>query len=242
MEKVCEGELIPQNICVYAKQPSWKIEAARITLHHQGRLDSGWQTVVGLGAYIWSCQECEDSLVLQLTSGAHMPIGAAGGKDACPLVPGHADASLGTSGRGSYCSPTGRQLEVEQCTLGPDMIDTSAQCTLCPSLAEDSCCLQSREECIPWESLVRRSLLAEGTVIVSPTLSTMAQGLPNDESGVGKLTSCHGVWCKYGHVPQGAVAPRRQGCDLMQARSCCTEGRDREALDILQLLYEDDVV
>jgi hypothetical protein len=55
-----------------------------------------------------------------------MPVRAVKGEDASSLVPGYADVAPGTSGSVRCCGPTGGWLEVEQGTLGPCVVDTSA--------------------------------------------------------------------------------------------------------------------
>ena len=69
--------------------------------------------------------------MLKLTGSAYVPIGAAGGEDACTLVPGHTDVPLGVRDRIGRCGPTRRWLKVEQGTLGPNVINASASGTKC---------------------------------------------------------------------------------------------------------------
>ena len=53
-------------------------------------------------------------LALRLIGSTYVPIGAAGGEDACALVPGHTDGPLGARDRIRRCGPTRRWLRLSK--------------------------------------------------------------------------------------------------------------------------------
>ena len=91
---------------------------SRVGSRFTGRVLAGRPSLAW--AFIDGVVRCARTVLCLVTSSTNMPIGAAGGEDARTLVPGHADASRGTSS----CSPTRRWLKIEQGTLEPHIPGT----------------------------------------------------------------------------------------------------------------------
>ena len=67
--------------------------------------------------------------------------------------------------------------------------------------------VQSWEEGIPLEGGVGCPLLAEGTVVIPPALSSMAESLSDNQPGVCERVSCCWVGGKDRNVPQETITP-----------------------------------